>query len=42
MEENILAVVESKWDTEDKSGSDLDIFQERRRAGYFSKVLTAQ
>jgi hypothetical protein len=32
MEENILAVVESKWDTQNNSGSDLDIFQERRCA----------
>lgn len=40
MEKNILAVVESKWDTQNKSWSDLDIFQERRCAswpGYFSR-----
>lgn len=45
MGENILAEVENKWDTRNKSGNGLDIFQERRRAsrpGYVFKVLTAQ
>lgn len=45
MGKNILAEVENKWDTPNKSGNGLDIFQERRRAslpGYVSKVLTAQ
>lgn len=45
MGENILAVVENKWDTRNKSGNDLDNFQERRRAsrpGDIFKVLTAQ
>lgn len=44
MGENILAIVENKWDTWNKSGNDLDIFQERcaSRPGYVFKVLIAQ